>query len=141
MLYEQLRAQGNAWNEVIVPIDDIPKEFQLVFEATGSRTISDIAIDDVSLYNDDTCHHSDVSEVTTEVATESDGIYQMQSCTNRCNETQSARLAGTTIVIMNRLIEVCDCHMDCLDLETCCYDYNSICLGMEKMHHFVWFND
>lgn len=114
----------------------------MVFEATGSRTISDIAIDDVSLYNDGTCHAGYVAEVITEAVTESDGIYKMQSCANRCNETQSARNTGNrTIVEMNGIVEVCDCHMDCLDLETCCYDYLNICPGMRRMHIFLWFND
>lgn len=126
--FEMMSNQGNRWNEAILHIDGVESEFQMVFEATGSRTISDIAIDDVSLYNDATCHHDDAAEAITEAATEANGIFQVQSCENRCNETLSVRSAySNTILTDDHIIEVCDCHADCVDAETCCYDYLSVC--------------
>lgn len=130
LLFTRNQTQGNRWIEEMVHIDNLNGHFQMIFEATGSRTISDIAIDDVNLYNDHTCAHADAIEVTTEASTESDGIFQMQSCANRCNETQSVRNTSKSLVTDH--VEVCDCHMDCIDIETCCYDYLVLCIGKDK---------
>lgn len=55
---------------------------------------------------------------------ETDGIYDMQSCENRCMETKSVRENSNGTFYKNgHLIEKCDCHADCINSNTCCFDY------------------
>lgn len=103
-------------------------DFQIVFEAiaVGGR-ICDIAIDDVSLIYGSDCTLGTTSEAITE---EADGIYDLQSCKNRCNETESAIINASekfTHDDNDNLIERCDCHFDCDDMDTCCPDYQLHC--------------
>lgn len=131
-LFEIANSQGNQWNEVFFNIESIPTDFQIIFEATGSNgLISDIAIDDVALLNNGDCMHFSNSKVTEEI----DGIFDIQSCANRCNETESVRTNGnTTLYQSGKIIEKCDCHLDCLLLDTCCIDYQLKCLESKTMH-------
>lgn len=127
--FEKQNSQGNQWNEEIFHFEPVNGSFQIVFEASGSRAvINDIAIDDVALMKDGNC----MKYFTTEsVIEETDGIYDIQSCMNRCNETQSIREIGPPVYRVEtsewHLIEKCDCHWDCVNLGTCCFDYKSMC--------------
>lgn len=110
------------------------ESFQIVFENTGNRAlINDIAIDDVALMQNGDCP----LYFTTESAIdETDGIFNIQSCVNRCNETSPMRMLDdndriTIDLLLREVFERCDCHMDCGDLGTCCPDFNSICLDGE----------
>lgn len=125
--FDKENSQGNQWNEGYFEIEPTNADFQIVFEATGSRgLISDIAIDDVSLMKDGDCMKYLNRETT---FTESDGVFDMQSCANRCLETKSVRgNNGETIFQEGHLIEKCDCHQQCLDTSTCCWDYISTCI-------------
>ncbi|XP_055313712.1 MAM and LDL-receptor class A domain-containing protein 1-like isoform X2 [Sitodiplosis mosellana] len=127
ILFEKENSQGNQWNEAVFMIEPTKADFQIVFEATGSRgLISDIAIDDVSLMKDSECLKYLNPEITT---TESDGVYDMQSCANRCLETNSVRgNSADTFHQDGHLIEKCDCHQNCLDTSTCCWDYVATCI-------------
>lgn len=130
-LFEKQNSQGNQWIEEQVYLYPVDEEFQIVFEATGSRAIiSDIAIDDVALLNDGICR----GETTTESITEDDGIYQIQSCVNRCNETQSIRSNGSKPIIdeNHHITEKCDCHSECGDMSSCCFDYLLACFDFSK---------
>lgn len=103
-------------------------DFQIVFEAiaVGGR-ICDIAIDDVSLLQGTDCTLSTTSEAMIE---ESDGIFDLQSCKNRCNESESAIINALDKFIHDEnynLIERCDCHFDCDDMDTCCPDQQLQC--------------
>lgn len=100
-------------------------------EATAGRSrLSDIAIDDVSLLTGTDCLTEQFQ--STESATEEDGgIYDIQSCTNRCNETQPTTSLDTVFTRpggKTAIIEKCDCHSGCEDLKSCCLDYRSICV-------------
>lgn len=87
--------------------------------------INDIAIDDVALLNGGDCMQFSKNKTNEEI----DGIFGIQSCVNRCNETESVRISDSTTVNQNgKLIEKCDCHLDCLNLDTCCIDYQLKCL-------------
>lgn len=135
-LFEVENSQGNAWNEAFFQIETIPNDFQIIFEATGSNgLISDIAIDDVALLNDGDCMHFTKDKV----AEEDDGIFGIQSCADRCNETDSVRTNGNTIFNQNgKIIEKCDCHLNCLVSDTCCTDYQLKCLEGKNSKWF-WF--
>lgn len=107
------------------------ESFQIVFEARGTRSnsIFDIAIDDVALMNGSNCTNNQ----TESSVVEDEGIYSIQTCVDRCNEKESTIFNKTLsimqpMVIINRSIyEKCDCHAECVDLDTCCLDYKSIC--------------
>lgn len=104
-------------------------DFQIVFEATGSNSIiNDIAIDDLALLKGAICNGGEPNLATEE--DESDGIYDLQSCANRCSETQPFRNKGQEILdVEGHLTEKCDCHPECMDLGTCCPDYRLKCLN------------
>lgn len=125
-LFEIANSQGNQWNEAFFEIEPTPDKFQIIFEATGSNgLINDIAIDDVALLNNGDCLQFSKSKTTEEI----DGIFEIQSCANRCNETESVRINGSTTTTQNgKIIEKCDCHLECLDWDTCCIDYQLKCL-------------
>lgn len=130
-LFEKVNSQGNQWNEAFFQIEPTNDKFQIIFEATGSNgLISDIAIDDVSLLNGGDCMQFSKSKATEEIG----GVFGTQSCENRCNETESVRISGSTTLNQNgKVIEKCDCHWDCLELDTCCIDYLLKCSIASKM--------
>lgn len=136
-MFEKHESQGNEWHEAFFYIEPLDQDFQIVFEASGNRSMSNIAIDDVALLNETACMQYGTTEPTVE---EAGGIYDMQSCVNRCNETQSVRINGSfTIVQQDGLIEKCDCHRDCFVLSSCCYDYRDLCLDGELKSYFEFF--
>lgn len=100
--------------------------------------INDIAIDDVTLLKNEDCITFLKPESATEpVNEEIGGIYNIQSCENRCNETQSVRMNDNdngTVTVDNRIIEKCDCHMGCLDVDTCCPDFKTHCFESKKKY-------
>lgn len=133
--------QGNQWNKGFFQIEPTTNDFQIIFEATGSKgPINDIAIDDVALLNDGDCLKYLQPDVTKE---ETEGIYDVQSCNGRCMETESIRNAGDKTSIANNqtggLVEKCDCHQECADLNTCCLDYVPICGESERKQFFFFF--
>lgn len=125
-MFEVENSQGNQWNEGFFEIEPTKANFQIVIEATGSRgLISDIAIDDVQLLKYGDC----LKHSKPEIETESEGIFDTQTCVNRCLETESVRGNGSeTLHKDGHLIEKCDCHPECIDMLTCCLDYVSMCL-------------
>lgn len=127
ILFEIQNNQGNQWNEAFFQVERQNKDFQIIFEATGSKgPISDIAIDDVALLNGGDCVKLLKLDVVTEE--ENGGIYDIMSCAGRCMETESVRNSGNkTLIQDNRIVEKCDCHPECYDLKTCCLDYVTIC--------------
>lgn len=119
------------WKEVIFSIDQFDEEFQIVIEAiAGPTQYSDIAIDDLYLMNGADCIN-DKYFTTAEPIEETGGVFDVQSCANRCNETRStgifeedvANLTGHGGVILH-----CDCYDGCEDIKTCCLDYRSVCV-------------
>lgn len=138
-MFEKSNSQGNRWIEGFVEIEPVQSDFQIVIEASGRNgIISDIAIDDVALLQNADCIKFLKPESATEpVNEESGGIYNIQSCENRCNETQSVRMSSNdngTVTEDNRIIEKCDCHMGCLDLDTCCPDFKAHCFESKKRY-------
>lgn len=131
LLFQVQGSQKNQWLEGLFPIEEVEDDFQIIIEATAGRSrLSDIAIDDVALLQGAYCITEQFQ--TTESVTEEDGgIYDIQSCTNRCNETQPSLSVDTVTVRQNgktAIIEKCDCHSGCEDLKSCCLDYRSICV-------------
>lgn len=117
----------------------IDSDFQIVFEAfETSGNICDIAIDDVALLKYDEIT-SEQPTTTEEVA----GIFDWESCENRCSETESERI--TTLLLSHfgiyetddgHMIEKCDCHSECVYLDSCCLDYYSRCSNGEWYSSF-----
>lgn len=129
--FEQRSSQGNHWIEERFLLKPMNESFQIVFEVRGTRTnsIFDIAIDDVALMNGSSCTNNQ----TESSVLEDDGVFSIQSCYDRCHETQSTIFNKThpimkpMVIINGSIYEKCDCHTECLDLDTCCLDYKSIC--------------
>lgn len=116
-----------------MPVTPLDGDFQIVIEAKPiSGNISDIAIDDVALLTGSRCARSAPTE-TTDATEEPNGVFSVMSCVNRCNETESLHNATTfqTDMMTGKQVEVCDCHDQCDDSETCCLDYNDNCLDGE----------
>lgn len=110
----------------VKPIDE---DFQIVVEAKPSNgIISDIAIDDVALLSGLHCIQFVQNE--TVFTEEPNGVYDVLSCANRCNETDSKHNATKfrPDMMTGKQVEVCDCHDQCFDLDTCCPDYIDNCL-------------
>jgi hypothetical protein len=104
-----------------------------VIEASiGLNHYSDIAIDDVALLSGADCSNEEFFS-TTPVIEEAGGVFDVQSCKNRCNETESS--------VDNRMDVIgdgpgkggqilhCDCSSGCGELKTCCLDYAMVCYG------------
>lgn len=109
-------------------VEPIAEDFQIVIEAKPmSGFISDIAIDDVALLSGSHCERFFRNETT--VTDEPIGVYDVMSCLNRCNESESSRNAAKfkTDSITGKQVELCDCHDQCADLGTCCLDYSDYC--------------
>lgn len=117
----------NEWIEGFFMINKTGSDFQIVFEARAPKgRITDIAIDDVALLKGADCGLA--NEVTESITEEPNGIFNIQSCANRCNETESEFTNGLLEYLVNgKYTEKCDCHLGCIDLFTCCPDYQSIC--------------
>lgn len=112
-----------------MPVEAVEEDFQIVIEAKPvNGIISDIAIDDVALLSGSHCIQlvQNGTDVTTE---EPNGVYDVMSCINRCNETSSLRNATKfePDMMTGKQVEVCDCHEDCGYFDTCCPDYNDHC--------------
>lgn len=129
--FERQNSQGNQWIEGSFLLKPMNESFQIVIEARGTRanSIFDIAIDDVALMKGSKCTNNQ----TESSVVEDGGIYSIQTCADRCNETQST-IFNKRLLIMRPMIEIngsiyekCDCHSECVDLDTCCLDYKSIC--------------
>lgn len=132
ILFEKSYSQGNQWNEGFFEIEPVENDFQIVIEASGriGYVINDIAIDDVALLkNMDCIKFIKPATETITITEESGGIFNIQSCANRCDETHSYRSKGNeTFTKGQQITEKCDCHAGCLDLSTCCPDYKMQCL-------------
>ncbi|KAJ6635388.1 hypothetical protein Bhyg_13973 [Pseudolycoriella hygida] len=106
------------------------EEFQIVIEATAARTSrSNIAIDDVALLSGSDCLNEEFKSTT--VVSEEGGIFDAESCANRCMERAPySRYVTETIVIQNKTVNIlqCDCYDGCEDRNSCCLDYRSVCV-------------
>lgn len=128
---EKKGSYENAWLESVFEIDEYDQDFQIIIEATTVRTTrSNIAIDDVALLTGAECANEELK--STSVMPEEGGIYEAQSCVNRCQETTpySKYVTETTLTISNKTVNIlqCDCFDGCVDLKSCCLDYQSVCV-------------
>lgn len=135
--YFENQYSSNQWYEGFFHFQPTKVDFQIVFEAiaAGGR-ICDIAIDDLSLMQGSDCVLSSTSETIPTLGEEMDGIYDVQSCKNRCNETVSAIMSALSAFIHDdnlNIIERCDCHFDCDSMDTCCPDYQLQCNTSENV--------
>ncbi|XP_031625309.1 uncharacterized protein LOC116341763, partial [Contarinia nasturtii] len=126
IFFEKEGSQGNQWIVGDIPVEPTNADFQIMIEVTGSKgVISDIAIDDVALMKDSDC----LNNIQSEATTETDEIFDIQSCENRCMETGSVREnTNGTFYRNGHLIEKCDCHQECIILNTCCFDFITKCV-------------
>lgn len=96
----------------------------------------DIAIDDAELMQASVCASlGNEYRTTTEEQEIEVGIAALQSCKERCDETAPANQTQTEIKLGSNtrgLQESCDCHMGCLDSNSCCPDYIGQCLYANK---------
>lgn len=110
-------------------VPSVDEDFQIVIEAKPvNGIISDIAVDDVALLRGSHCeklYQNDTAGATEEP----NGVYDVMSCASRCNETSSLHNATKfhPDMMTGKPVEVCDCHEECSDMETCCPDYNDQC--------------
>lgn len=117
--------QGNEWHEAFFQISELNQDFYIIIEATsGFGLISDIAIDDFEIMQGADCSLGEIT-TTTDSMTDMFGVLDMQSCANRCKETESQYMVHSFVNEGN--IEVCDCDEACVERETCCMDYFNVC--------------
>lgn len=105
-------------------------EIQIIIEAISGQTrLSDIAFDDVSILTDQDCTSSsdDSNEVDDgKEAEDGDGIFDVESCVNRCFEDATVQLN------VNKTL-TCSCSIDCSSRESCCPDF------VGKFNTFIFF--
>lgn len=116
--------KGNKWNEILVNLPQYVEDFQVVIEGESTLSFaSHIAIDDVALMQGDECleHLENNPE-------ESGGIWTVESCMNRCDETNTT-LTGKSFIFASdgKITKKCDCFFDCEGIGTCCPDYGAVC--------------
>ncbi|XP_052869639.1 uncharacterized protein LOC128275243 [Anopheles cruzii] len=124
-LFLQEGNQKNVWHEGHVDIPRQEERFQIILEASlGNRYKSDIAIDDVSLLQGDSCRVAVEDGLDPEEPpTDSEKVpVKIESCENRCGSNM------TTILNANDTIVHCDCHDECVASDTCCPDYRERCV-------------
>ncbi|XP_053675828.1 uncharacterized protein LOC128726068 [Anopheles nili] len=125
-LFTQEGNQKNVWHEGYFDIAQQTERFQVVFEASlGMRYKSDIAIDDVSLLQGESCRQAveDGMENPDEPPTDVEKIPVMiESCENRCGSSMAAVLNSSDTIVH------CDCHEDCVMTVSCCPDYRERCV-------------
>ncbi|XP_049296782.1 zonadhesin-like [Anopheles funestus] len=114
--------QKNIWHEGHVEIAQQTDRFQIVIEASlGLRYKSDIAIDDVSLLQGDSCRVP--VEDSEEPPPEAENVpVKIESCENRCGSSMAAVLNNSDTIVH------CDCHEDCVTNDTCCPDFRERCV-------------
>lgn len=127
-IWEKSGNQKNIWRESIIQMEELNENFQLIIEGTsiGSH-LGDIAIDDVSLIDIDEC----LNEIPGTTTEETGGIFDIESCVNRCNETHELVLQDIRITRgpgIGGFIKKCYCYNDCYLDESCCPDYQPVCI-------------
>lgn len=128
--------QGNKWNEQIFKIPESRDEFQIIIEGVATMYYgSHIAIDDLALLQGANC--SATIENTTDLK---DGIFSFQSCVGRCDESESTVNGSLSSKNQDAQSQTkCDCFYGCVDINTCCSDYRSICVGKFSSFFFFFF--
>uniref|UniRef100_A0AAG5DHM2 Scavenger receptor class C n=1 Tax=Anopheles atroparvus TaxID=41427 RepID=A0AAG5DHM2_ANOAO len=118
--------QKNVWHEGHIEIAEQEERFQIVFEASlGLRYKSDIAIDDVSLLQGDSCKVAveDGLDNPEEGPTDPEKVpVKIESCENRCGVSMASVLNNSDTIVH------CDCHEDCVINATCCPDFRERCV-------------
>uniref|UniRef100_A0A182TGR4 Scavenger receptor class C n=1 Tax=Anopheles melas TaxID=34690 RepID=A0A182TGR4_9DIPT len=122
-VFVQRGNQKNVWHEGHVEVGQQAERFQVVIEASlGMRYKSDIAIDDVSLLQGDSCRVA-VEDGEEPPPAEVENVpVKIESCENRCGSSMAAVLSANDTIVH------CDCHEDCVTSETCCPDYRERCV-------------
>jgi MAM domain, meprin/A5/mu/Somatomedin B domain len=123
--------KGNVWKEAYFTIDQNDEEFQIVIEASiGMSHLSDIAIDDVALMTGAHCTNEQFKSTTPEFE-KNGGVFDVQTCKDRCRETESMVKNETDVITdgagRNDQVLHCDCFPGCGKLKTCCSDYSAVC--------------
>lgn len=125
-VFEVFGNQGNRWNEKIFNILEFKDNFQIIIQGVATMMYgSHVAFDDIALLQGDNC------KVPIENNTAAkDGIFALQSCSNRCEE-QETTINGSRLIINPdfTITMKCDCFFACNDIGSCCADYQSVCVG------------
>ena len=137
--YSKFKKSGNQnsnWNEAHFTIEEQEEDFQIVFMATGgSHHLSDIAVDDVHLIvGEKECQALDEVQTTVTISdleSTEHTLFDTGSCEKRCSEE-------TALNDMDLMTGRCNCHEECVEDESCCPDYRSICLKGEFYLQFFW---
>ncbi|XP_055626420.1 MAM and LDL-receptor class A domain-containing protein 1-like [Toxorhynchites rutilus septentrionalis] len=115
-------SHGNTWNEGFFKLQPQNESFQLVFGSSlGMRFRSDIAIDDVTLLNDEQCLGTTVTDEN--IPTLDGMIYRIDSCEFRCWDNASVTLGKSDPSVVN-----CDCYEGCEETSSCCPDFVERCV-------------
>lgn len=119
----------NSWKEELIQLQPQKEEFQIVIEAmSGFAAYTDIAIDDVALLNGIDCGFVESSTP----AEEAGGVFDEESCANRCNETRPLMPGIDEELITNQtgrggVLVHCNCFDGCEEMSSCCDDYLRFC--------------
>lgn len=130
IIFDTFGSQKNMWRQVEIILIEMHENYQLIFEGTsiGSH-LGDIAIDDVSIVDATVCYN-EIRETTTE---EYGGVFDFESCTNRCGEgfdvTIASGLRIQTGPGAGGYIMRCFCYEGCEINNNCCPDYELTCIA------------
>jgi hypothetical protein len=94
--------------------------------------LSDIAFDDVSILTDQDCTDGTDSNEDDErkEPEDADGIYDVESCVNRCFENATVQL------YVNKTL-TCSCSADCYLRESCCPDFIGKIWNLKLKYRFL----
>ncbi|XP_059622745.1 uncharacterized protein LOC132265959 [Phlebotomus argentipes] len=123
--------KGNIWHRVDLTLQPSSEPFQIIFEASMAATSTDVAVDDVELTMCGSQVTEEGTEPTVSTTEEEGGIFSVDSCRDRCSENASVAINGSLVKDQadEGISLKCDCHSECLDLNSCCPDYMEVCLA------------
>lgn len=100
-----------------------------IFQSTTVLLI--FSSDDVALLSGADCINEELKS-TAVTPEEEGGIFDAQSCVNRCDENgpYSGYITEATVTSSNKTVYIlqCDCYEGCVDRKSCCLDYRSVCV-------------
>ncbi|KAG7200897.1 hypothetical protein KM043_003260 [Ampulex compressa] len=119
--------QGNRWIHGIFDLPKAVKSFQIIIEGVrGSNYISDIAIDDVAILQNEECKRdaAETTEVTPGDEDQVELVNAQLSCQGKCTSALTAIATPSDPLSVSN---DCECTVDCADYSSCCPDYLEYC--------------
>ncbi|XP_043477393.1 MAM and LDL-receptor class A domain-containing protein 2-like isoform X3 [Leptopilina heterotoma] len=124
LMFNKEGNQGNQWINEVFRLPETDNNFQIIIEGIrGSNYVSDIAVDDVAILQENECQHRNNSINMTSDDDQIEIQNAAQSCRGRC-------VYDNNLLNNNSFPGVysCRCTLDCAENSTCCPDYAEYCI-------------